>query len=127
MPEHVIVTYPESRMVRVDRSPMSVTNLQFQVSAGTKIFDLGSPTDYAPPFVEVEVRGTNPNAPKTIEFTRRWTVAAAAAPPEAIASRNSDVFHVTLACPDAAKIVGANAVYGDEARAGRTLHEGCGP
>jgi hypothetical protein len=42
-----------------------------------------------------------------------------------IASRNSEVFHVSLECLDAQRIKVSNRVTGAAARQGRRLHEGC--
>lgn len=44
---------------------------------------------------------------------------------DAVASRNSSIFHVSLQCRNARQINPANRVFGNAARTGRTLHVGC--
>lgn len=42
-----------------------------------------------------------------------------------VASRFSDVYHVSLACKDAQRIKTANRISGSAAAVDRTLHSGC--
>ena len=42
-----------------------------------------------------------------------------------VASKNSSLYHVSMECRDAQRIKASNRITGDEAKTGRTLHEGC--
>lgn len=125
----VNVTYPTRRIVRVNGSFRSPTNVPFDVDDGDNTFDLGAPIDYTPPSRTVTVPNRPITNPLPIAFSPVAVLAAArgdsglATHGEAIASRHSSLFHTSMACPAAQQIVGANAVFGDEARSGRTPHD----
>jgi hypothetical protein len=69
--EYVKVTYPADRAVRVDGDECGNTNEVLRVDAGTHVFDLGAPSDYAPDSREVDVEGTTALVPLVIAFTRK--------------------------------------------------------
>jgi len=129
MAEFVRVTYPTHRNVRVNSTFQGVTGQVIGVTGGLNTFDLDAPADYSPPSQTVTVLNHPRSSPLVIAFHPAAPVADAVAdaapPPTPIASRHSDIFHRSIGCPAAARIVGPNALFGTEARAGRTLHPGC--
>ncbi len=58
-------------------------------------------------------------------FESAPSVAAAPDPSTCVASKRSDVYHVSDQCRDAQRISPANRVTGQDAVQGRRLHEGC--
>lgn len=68
MKEFVIVTFPDDRLVSVDRIPMKRTNKKFTVETGHHSFDLALPFDYTPLSQTLLVELTSADAPMVIEF-----------------------------------------------------------
>jgi len=64
--EHVVVTYPTTRKVRIDGQDAGFTNDTLMVEKGNHIFDLGEPQDYQPPSVERSVQNTTSVGPLII-------------------------------------------------------------
>lgn len=56
--EFVVISYPASREVRVDKQVAGKTNETIRVQRGHHTFDLGEPLDYQPASVEKRVRKT---------------------------------------------------------------------
>jgi hypothetical protein len=65
--EYVVVLYPEDRKVRVDDKVAGNTNDKLMVETGHHVFDLGSPRDYKPLWVEKIVRNTTSVTPLRID------------------------------------------------------------
>lgn len=68
--EYVIVEFPDSRKVYVDGEESGNTNTIFRLGAGIHEFDLGTPLNYDPRQIRVDIQGSNPLAPKKIRFDR---------------------------------------------------------
>lgn len=68
--EWVIVSFPSIREVWVDDVAAGMTNRLMRVSAGTHVFSLGMPHDYAPATLQCTVRDTTVLRPLQVVFTR---------------------------------------------------------
>ena len=75
--EFVIVTFGDAeRPVFIDNQEQGLTGRRLSVPEGFHVFDLGTPLDYQPDFLELLVENTTPNEPMAIEFA---SIAARAA------------------------------------------------
>jgi hypothetical protein len=68
--EHVIVRFPEDRIVIVDGSEGGITNTKFEVNEGTHTFKLADPEDYHPKWRRPTVTGTTPINPMEVTFEK---------------------------------------------------------
>lgn len=69
--EHVIVTFPTSRLVYIDDEEGGYTNEPIRLGAGTYVFALGNLQNFRPAQRTVTVKGTTPLAPLEIPFYRK--------------------------------------------------------
>ena len=68
--EHVIVRFPESRIVFIDGAEGGITNRRLRVDEGTHTFKLADPKDYTPNWRRPTVTGTNPIKPMEVIFEK---------------------------------------------------------
>ena len=68
--EHVVVSYPTDRDVRIDGQIAGMTNDTLRVERGHHTFDLGVPLDYQPASIEKSVRDTTSIKPMRIKDFR---------------------------------------------------------
>ncbi len=66
--EYVKVTYNRRRTVNIDGEAGGFTGDVLRVDAGTHIFDLGTPANYAPGSKKVTVQNTTVLQPLVIAF-----------------------------------------------------------
>ena len=66
--QHVVVTYYRKRNVYIDGNQNGKTNQTIRVEEGTHIFDLGPDPNYTPAFIKVNVTGSSPIKPMSIDF-----------------------------------------------------------
>jgi len=69
--EYIRVIYPENRDVYIDNSIVGSTKEMFMIDSGRYSFHLGSPHNYEPDFVSVDVKDTAPLEPLLITFNPR--------------------------------------------------------
>ena len=62
------VRFPTVRRVNIDGNVSGETNKILRVGAGTHVFDLGSPKDYQPTEIKLEIKDTNSLDPAIVEF-----------------------------------------------------------
>jgi hypothetical protein len=68
--EHVIVRFPESRIVLIDGEEGGLTNRRIRVNEGKHTFNLAEPKDYTPQWRRPTVTGTNPVKPLEVIFEK---------------------------------------------------------
>ncbi len=68
MMEYIIVNYPEDRDVYADGIVIGRTNEMFKLEPGTYSFSLGSPIDYEPEVINIQVLNTTPLDPSALNF-----------------------------------------------------------
>ena len=78
--EFVIVTFPTRRGVNVDGAARGQTGRLLRLQAGTHIFDLGVPADYAPASQMLPVIGTSVANPLEVAFEQAGRRRAPPAP-----------------------------------------------
>lgn len=69
--EHVIVTFPTSRLVYLDGEEGGYTNEVLRIDAGTHVVELGNLENYRPASRKVTVRDTTVLEPLEIRFYRK--------------------------------------------------------
>lgn len=69
--EYIRVEYPGKRDVYINDIIVGITNEMFMIDSGHYGIHLGSPHDYEPDFVSVDVEDTAPIAPLLIIFNPR--------------------------------------------------------
>ena len=66
--EYVNVRFAQPRIVYIDGQESGTTNGILRIGTGTHLFDLGTPNNYQPPEIIVQVYGSNPLEPIIVEF-----------------------------------------------------------
>lgn len=79
--EFVLVTFPTLRRVRMDGAQQGETGQVIGVQRGTHIFDLGNPSNYAPPSVQTVVANTSQMQPLVIPFEPAMLPVSVGGPP----------------------------------------------
>ena len=66
--EYLIVRFPESREVFIDRKPNGKTNIVLPLPPGTYTVTLGPPRNFAPLELKVQLESTTPFTPYAVTF-----------------------------------------------------------